>query len=310
MEDEKDEKIDEIDEKDENMIDEKDEKDEKKPLPKIPEDWTEIPLQDYFAKGYRPLIVQRGSNKLIYLRGGREGEDFVPLGSHTDERWKLLLEMYPRKLPSQLPPIKSRIAELKKEGITDRKELAHALYSEGYPTTEIMHARLPIKGLKGRTAARSGKLDDDSTQAIIASGTRGTGYMQELKDMVRRQVSLSSEFASACTNAGIQVVLSALRRTELKPEELRRVFTDKDNLKDVVGKATETALKALEYYDSDRITEVESERDEARAYACLLEAQIDDIKRRLDPKFRLEKMIYNLVLLSGTARVDPNALTS
>jgi len=295
MEDEKDDKVDKMNEIDENVVDEIDEKDENKPLAKIPEEWAEIPIQDYFDKGYRPLIVQRGSNKLIYLRGGHEGEDYVPLGPHTDERWKLLLAMYPRKLPSQLPPIKSRIAELKKEGITDRKEIAHALYSEGYPTAEIMRSRLPIRGLKSRTVAGRGKMDDDSTQAILASGTRGTGYMQELKDMVRRQVSLSSEFASACTNAGVQVVLSALRRTELKPEEVRRVFTDKDNLKAVVDKATETALKALEYYDSDRITKVENERDEARAYACLLEAQIDDIKRRLDPKFRLEKMIYNLV---------------
>jgi hypothetical protein len=40
----------------------------------------------------------------------------------------------------------------------------------------------------------------------------------------------------------------------------------------------------------------------------ITEANVEELKRRLDPKLRIEKMIYNIVLLSGSVQIDPDAL--
>jgi len=199
-------------------------------------------------------------------------------------------------------PIDERIEELEKMGYS-KADIVLQLYEEGYPTQEIMKRHLPLKALKRMKAS-----EDEQFLGAMKGRVRGEGYLDEFKNMIRAQVSRSRELTELCGNVGLGVMFAALHKSGVGMDDFRRIALNEGTIKDALGKAAETAFKALEYYKSDRIIKVEEERDEARAYASLLEAQIEDLKRKLDPKFRLEKMIYNLVLLSGTARVDPNAL--
>jgi len=268
--------------------------------PKVPEEWAEIPIQDYFDKGYRPTIRKSGGKKYIYLR---RGDDLQSIGPYTEERWKLLVSMYPRKLTPDIP-IKERIEQLKEEGLS-REEIARALYNEGYSTQAIMRERYSIRNLAKTTGS---EVDDRTVQSAVKGATRGPGYLQELKDMIRTQISLSREFAEACTTAGVKVLFAALKMGGVSEEEIGQITTNVGALENVVDKATKMALKAIEYYDAERIEQLERERDEARAMVVLLEAQLDKIKQSLDPLVRLERMIYNLALLSGTVKVDHNVI--
>jgi hypothetical protein len=202
-------------------------------------------------------------------------------------------------------PIDERIKELEKEGLSNR-EIVLTLYDEGYNTGEIMKRGYSLAYLRSR---RRAEVDTErSAMAAIEGGTRGEGFMQELKNMIRAEISRTRELTELFYDVGLGVLLAALRKSGIEIEDFRKMVAERGDVRDYLKKASDTAFKALDYYQSDLIAKVEAERDEARAYASLLEAQIDDIKHNLDPKVRLEKMIYNLVLLSGTVKVDPNTL--
>ena len=268
--------------------------------PKIPEEWSGIPIQDYFDRGYRPTVRKSGKRKYIGLR---KGSDFVSLGPYSEEKWKILVSMYPRKLKPEVP-IDERIKQLKEEGL-EKEEIVKTLYKEGYSTQDIMTRGYPLAALRKQ---RRNELTDDAVQASIRGVTRGEGYLQELKDMIRAQISRSRELAQICTNVGLGVLLASLRKSGLSIEEFRNIAMESGLLKEALQKAAETAFKALEYYESDKIEKLEAERDEARAYATLLESKLEKVMRSMDPKLRLEKMIYNLVLLSGATKIDYNVL--
>lgn len=199
-------------------------------------------------------------------------------------------------------PIDQRVKELEEEGLS-KPEIVLCLYDEGYPTQDIMK-----RGFSLRHLARRKKSTDEELLAAMRGAVRGEGYLQELKNMFRSEISRTRELTEFFYDVGLGVLLAALRKSGIDIDDFRRMTMERGAVRDILNKAGEAAFKALEYYQSDLITKVEVERDEARAYASLLEAQLDDIKRKLDPKFRLEKMIYNMVLLSGTMKVDPNTL--
>lgn len=150
------------------------------------------------------------------------------------------------------------------------------------------------------------KTEDDVIMSALRGRVRGEGYLGELKDMIRRQISLSREFTVACTNAGVQIVFAALKKGGVSQDEISRISTDVGALKNVVDKATESALKALEYYDVERIEGLERERDEARVAWALVVAQAKKFAKYMEPKAGLERMIHTY-LLSGR-RVDPNIM--
>jgi len=90
-------------------------------------------------------------------------------------------------------------------------------------------------------------------------------------------------------------------------EDFRKIAMQEGPLREAFKKAGETAFKALEYFQSDLITQVEKERDEARAYATLIETKIDELAKCVDPKLRFERMIQTY-LFSG--KVDPEILVT
>ena len=202
------------------------------------------------------------------------------------------------------PPIDERIQQLEAGGKT-KQEITLKLYQEGYSTHEIMKRHLPLKKLK-RTIPR----EESSLQGAVEGGVKGTGYLQEIKDMVRSQVGRTRELTDEFYNLGLGTLFAALSKSGVSMDEFKKIVTQQEPLREAFRSAGETVFKALAYYQSDLITRVEEERDEARAYASLLDASLADVKRRIDPKVRLEKMIYNLVLLSGTVKMDPDTLTS
>jgi len=202
------------------------------------------------------------------------------------------------------PSIDERIKQLETEG-KNKQEITVILYEEGYNTLEIMKRHLPLKALK--------KSKDSAEPAVLGAVegvVKGTGYLQEIKDMVRLQVGRTRELTDEFYNLGLGVLLASLSKSGVSMDDFRKIASQQGPLRDAFKKAGDTAFKALEYYQSDLVTKVEAERDEARAYGSLLEVKLEEVKRKLDPKVRLEKMIFNLVLLSGSVKVDPDALTT
>jgi len=202
-------------------------------------------------------------------------------------------------------PIDERIEELREQGLS-KSDIVLALYDEGYNTKEIMKRGFSLRHLEKRKAMVS----DHDLMGAIRGGVRGVGYLEEFKDMIRHQISRSRELTEHFSNIGLGVLLASLAKSGVTMEEFRKIALDQEGLREALRRAGEAAFKALEYYQSDLIAKVEAERDEARAYASVLEATIEKMKKGLDPRLRLEKMIYNLVLLSGTTKVDPNTLST
>jgi len=270
----------------------------------LPDEWKEIPIQDYFDMGFRPYVEQKGERKYIGLR---KGNRFKSLGPYDSDKWELLKSMYPYRLPEPSPdnpPIDTRIEQLKKDGY-GRRDIAQTLYNEGYSTRDMMSRGYPPNLISKKKKGEA--LSDESVRMTIAGAARGPGYLDELKKMIRAQISLSREFAEACTNAGVQVVFSALKRTNLSTDEVRQIFKNVEALTNVVDKATETALKALEYYDSERIERLEEERNEARVAYSLAAAQLKEMQRRMKPKAILERLLYAYIVSGNT---DANMLTA
>jgi hypothetical protein len=200
------------------------------------------------------------------------------------------------------PMITDRIEQLKKLG-KNNAEIVVTLYDEGYSTKEIMEQHLPLKALKAKQEERA----DSQIMGIIEGTTKGTGYLNELKGMIRSQISRSRELTEFFYNVGIGTLLASLRKSGIGIEDFRKIALEQEGLKKALTAAGETAFKALEYYQSDMVGKVEAERDEARAYASVLETRTGEFVKQLDPRFRLERMIQ-AYLLSGN--VDADTLTT
>ena len=290
----------ELDEKEDGLDDEevddnakKDGADAKEKVPEIPPEWERMNIKEFFDAGFRPSIKRVGAYSYITLKKGNTEKS---LGTYSEERWRALMSIYPRKVPSQLPPIEEKLKELGDK--VSRDDAAKLLYEEGYPTQELMRVGLPLKSLK---------IDRKDLAGAMEGNVRGPGYVDELKHMITKQISLSREFAEACTNAGVQVVLAALKKTPVAPEEYRAIFKNVDSLTSIVDKATDTALRALDAYNSDQYRKLEEERDEARFAYSMMAARMKELTESLDPSLSIEKMIHTY-LMSGN--VDPNVLMS
>lgn len=204
----------------------------------------------------------------------------------------------PETPEDEKPTIDKRIEELKKDGNTP-EEMVLVLYKEGYNTVDIMKHHLPLKALK------QAKEPEEQVQDVIAGSSKGPGYLDEIKTMVRREISKSRELTEFFYNLGLGVLLASLSKSGVSIDEFRKISLEQSNLQGALQRAGETAFKALEYYRSDLIPVIEKERDEARAYVSVLESKVDQLLNSLDPKLRLEKMIYSLVLAGG---VDQKSL--
>jgi len=264
----------------------------------IPEEWAEIPIQDYFDKGFKPTVKTVKGHRYIVLKKGRYEKS---LGPYTDERWELIVSMYPKKL--ELPPIEERIKELKEKGLT-KEEMAYILHAEGYPTKAMLEAHIPINVLK---RGRPKGLTEEDVMSAVRGTVRGEGFLQEFKNMIRAQISRSRELTEFCTNLGLGVLFAALRRSGISIDDFRRISTSEGALRESLTRAAETAFKAIDYYDAEKIEELERERDEARVAYSMVAAQLKDMQRRLSPRATLEKIIY-AYLMSGN--VDANVLSS
>ena len=198
------------------------------------------------------------------------------------------------------PTIDERIAELETEGKT-KAEMVLILYGEGYNTREIMERKLPLKALKTRPES------DDSIMGAIAGTAKGSGYLDEFKTMIRVQISRSRELTEVCSDVGLGVLLAGLAKSGVSMAEFQSIALKREGLREALVRAGETAFKALEYYQSDLVGTVEGERDEARAYASLMEGKLDELAKHMDPRLRMERMIHTYLLSGGS---DTEILTS
>jgi hypothetical protein len=276
---------------------------------RIPDEWAEIPIQDYFDKGFRPNIKTVGNRKYITLKKGSYEKS---LGPYDEEKWKLLNSMYPRKKPffpagkvregGEMEEIDMRIKELQEKGLS-KEEIVRIMYMEGYPTNKLMMRGLPLATLGKETEA----VTDRSVMAAIQGRAKGEGYLEELKEMIRGEISRTRELTELFYDVGLGVLLAALRKSGMKIDDYRKIALERGAVKDALKMAGETAFKALEYYESDAIGKLEEERDEARLAYSLVAAQLKELTESLEPKIRLEKMIHTY-LASGN--VDANVLTT
>jgi hypothetical protein len=234
----------------------------------IPPEWIGIPIKDYIKKGYHPYIRIKKGRRYIALKKGRNE---VGLGLFTPQKWEFLISMYPENVRKML---------LEKD--------------ESLATSE----KLEEKAEDAR---------DRTIMTLIEGAVRGEGYLQELKNMIRAQISRTREFTELCYNVGLGVLAAALSKSGINIDEFRKITKDEGPLRDALMTAAETAFKALEYYQSDVIKKLEEERDEARVAYSYVSAQLKSLMKEMEPKLRLERMINNY-LLSGN--VDPNVLTT
>jgi hypothetical protein len=219
----------------------------------------------------------------------KKPESIAPKSESIDER-------------EMKPDIDTRIKELEEEGKT-KEQIVLILYEEGYSTTEIMKRHLPLKSL-----ASQKERSEETDMGLVAGPTKGTGALQEFKEMFRAQIAKTREFQEAFYSLGMGTLFASLSKAGLSVDDFRQIAHDDNKMREAFKKAGDTVYKALEYFHSDLITHVEEERDEARSYAALLDSRIAQLKRDLEPKMRMEKMIYNMVLLSGSVKIDPDAL--
>lgn len=173
--------------------------------------------------------------------------------------------------------------------------------SEGtYITVKSTHATASTRPIRGK------EVSEEQVQAVILGPeTKTPGYLDEFKKMIQSQISRSRELTEVFYNIGLGILLASLSKSGMNITEFRAIALKNEGIREALEKAGETAFKALEYYQSDLITKVEEERDEARVYASQLETQVDELTKNVDPKFRLEKMIHTY-LFSGN--VDSNTL--
>ena len=208
---------------------------------------------------------------------------------------------------SALPPIEDRIKQLEAER-KEKRDIVNILYTEGYLPKDIMSQGMSLRYIRKKT-----DVDDNTIQAIIAGVPgKGLGYIAEWKELVRHQMSTSRQLTNVFYDLGLTILLASLSKSGLTIEEFSKIFKEEGQLRAALTTASETAFNALEYYKADAMSNLEKERDEARAYSILLEDSMDkvskELEQALDPKLRLEKMIYNMVLMSGSTPIDPQAL--
>ena len=195
------------------------------------------------------------------------------------------------------PSIDDRIKELEAEG-KSKTDMVLILYQEGYSTHDIMKRKLPLKALKrAKERAETGIL------GAVEGGVKGSGYLEELKNMIRMQIGRTRELTEEFYNLGLGVLFASLSKSGMKIEDFRKIASQEGPLRDAFKKAGETAFKALEYYQSDLVTQVETERNEARAYSTILQTRVNELVKQLTPRIRLEKMIQTY-LFSGNVEND------
>jgi len=119
--------------------------------------------------------------------------------------------------------------------------------------------------------------------------------------MIRQQIGRTRELTEEFYNLGLGVLFASLSKSGMSMEDFRKIAMQEGSLREAFKKAGETAFKALEYYQSDLVTQVEKERDEARAYSSVLRTRVDELVKQLTPRIRLEKMIQTY-LFSGNVQ--------
>lgn len=164
-----------------------------------------------------------------------------------------------------------------------------ALYEEHKP------AEKPTPGVSPEVTLMKG----------LQGSTKGPGYLQEFKEMIRAQISKSSELTQFCFNVGLAVLLAALGRSKLNSQEYKRIALNQGSLKDALQRAAETAFTALESLDVDIVKKLENERDEARVMVTRLEIKLEKLLKAVHPKLFLERLIQTC-LLCGNA--DPRLI--
>lgn len=151
--------------------------------------------------------------------------------------------------------------------------------------------------------------DDEGVQAAIAGPQgRREGYLAEQKELIRKVFSRNRELIEFTNDLGLTVLLAALSKTGLTAEGFQKIFQGKENLRDSLNKAGDFCFTAIDTYGTDVVMKLEKDRDTARGQVIVLEQLISKARQEFDPAYRLELMITNLILSSGTTQIDPQAL--
>jgi len=256
----------------------------------------------------RPLIEER----IAELKAEGKTEDRITLilyeeGYPTEEVLKhgfKKREEPAKEVPEERIPFEERVKELEASGIP-KKEVCRTLILEDYNPRLLVTKFGGLYAKVMREIKSERVKEDTSFMATVAGTTRGPGYLDEFKDMIRHQIGRSRELTEIFYNIGMGTLLASLSKSGMSMDAFRAIALKQTGLKEALEQAGATAFKALEYYQSNLITTVEKERDEARAYSTVLKTQVEELLKNMDPKFRLERMIQAYLLSGG---VDANIL--
>lgn len=150
--------------------------------------------------------------------------------------------------------------------------------------------------------------DVELQRDIMGPPGREPGYVSELREFIRKAISKSTDLSTVANDLGLSILLAGLQKTGLSKDEFEAVFEGKKPMVDILRRAGIFCFEALDSYGTNAVLNLRNQRDEARARLVIFESRVEELGKKLDPAWRMEQMIYNLVITSAQVQVDPNVL--
>lgn len=201
------------------------------------------------------------------------------------------------KPPEERSSFEERLKELEASEM-NKHDICRTLVLEDYNNRLIVakFGGLYAKVVREIKAERG--TEDESHLGALAGTAKGEGYLDEQKARIRFEFSRDTVVMKFVVDLGWAAFLAGLSKAGIPPDNLRMVASDPESFSKVLMPIRETVCNAIKYYQSDAVSKVEGERDEARAAYTIVRSQLEDLAKGLTPGIRLERMI-TAYLLSG-----------
>ena len=205
------------------------------------------------------------------------------------------------------------------EDLEKAKKLVDELREKGIPEDEledIVRKEVPNAAVLSHLFKKSGKAfktagDDEGVQStMMGPQGRGAGYLERQKDLIRKIFSTNAYLIEFTNDLGLTVLLAALSKVGLPAEHFRQLLDGKGDMREAFKKAGDLCFNAIDKYGTDITMELQLERDTARGQLLVMEQLLNRAIRSMDPITRLENVVTNMILTSGTTDIDPQALST
>jgi hypothetical protein len=260
----------------------------------------------------RPTIEERVAE--LKAEGKKEDEiKLILLKEYSEEEVKKSGFIKEKEKPPEATPVSPEEKTSFEERLKDleatemsKHDICRTLVLENYNNRLIVATFGGLYAKVVREVKEERAKEEDSHIAALAGTAKGEGYLDEQKARMRFEFSRDTVVMKFIVDLGWMAFFAGLPKTDIPPEKILVMASDPEGFPKALAPISETVIKALKYYQSEAVSKVEAERDEARAAYTVLKTQVDDLAKKLTPGIRLERMI-TAYLLSGN--VTPEALS-